>query len=294
MLLYNPDVNTEFEIRRDILIIRELFSLTQDEIAKVLGVEPRTVRRIEGGEPFELNAQSRERFYSFVFRRLEGFQKLKSSMRKETLKKGEVLLFHGSKKGIEGNVSVEKGSDFNDFGKAFYAGEAYEQSAMFVSDCPGSSIYLFSFNAKGLSFKRYGLLHDWLLLVGYHRGMLEKYKDHPLLKKTIEESERYDYLIAPIADNRMFAIIDSFSAGETTDEQCMHCLQASSLGEQYVIKSEKAAGRLKMLERFYLCKEELAKYSSFRKEDWASNQAKVRLSRIEYKGKGKYIDEILC
>lgn len=67
-------------------------------------VSVRAVRRIESLEEFELNKASKERFYSFVFGKIEGLSKLKSEIRKEALKPNEPLLFHGSKQGIEGGI----------------------------------------------------------------------------------------------------------------------------------------------------------------------------------------------
>ena len=82
-MLCNPDVSTKYEIRRDIKIVRELFNLSQEELARILSVSVRTVQRIEEGGQFELNPRSRECFYSFAFNWLENFQKLKAMMRQE-------------------------------------------------------------------------------------------------------------------------------------------------------------------------------------------------------------------
>lgn len=80
-------------------------------------VSVRAVRRIESLEEFELNKASKERFYSFVFGKIEGFNKLKSEIRKEALKPNEPLLFHGSKQGIEGGIDPKKSSAMHDFGR---------------------------------------------------------------------------------------------------------------------------------------------------------------------------------
>ncbi len=294
MILYNPYVNTEFEIARDIKMARVALGLSQEKIASAIGVSSRTIRRIEKGDSFRLSKGNRESFYSFLFSKIEGFNKLKSEIRKEELKSNEILLFHGSKSGIEGDIDPSRSSLYNDFGQGFYCGESYLQSASFICDNQEGSVYLFSLATDFLSCKSYSPSLDWLLLVGYHRGMLEQYKGHPMLKKIVEESEDYDLLIAPIADNRMFAIIDLFLQGDITDEQCIHCLSATNIGNQYVLKSKKACRKMKMLERFYLCKEEKRKLGEEKKKEGVSSEAKVKLARNAYKGKGKYIEEILC
>ena len=73
-----------------------------------------------------------------------------------------------------------------------------------------------------------------MMTIAYYRGALDKYKDHAIITRIIKDSRNCDYIIAPIADNRMFKIIDSFIQGEITDEQCKHCLAATNLGKQYV------------------------------------------------------------
>lgn len=49
-----------------------------------------------------------------------------------------------------------------------------------------------------------------MMTIAYYRGVLDEYRDHPTVKALIEKSRDCDYIIAPIADNRMFQIINSF------------------------------------------------------------------------------------
>lgn len=46
----------------------------------------------------------------------------------------------------------------------------------------------------------------------------------PRARELLVRLESADYVIAPIAGNRMFQIIDEFAAGEITDAQCEHAL----------------------------------------------------------------------
>ena len=91
----------------------------------------------------------------------------------------------------------------------------------------------------------------------------------------------------------MFRIIDSFINGEITDEQCKHCLAATNLGYQYVLLNENAVSNLRMLECCYLSNEERKYYRNLKSEDNKISENKVKLARIQYRGKGLYIDEIL-
>ena len=71
-----------------------------------------------------------------------------------------------------------------------------------------------------------------MMTIAYYRGTLGSYENHPLIRKLVNDVEGNDYIIAPIADNRMYQIINSFIEGEITDQQCMHCLASTNLGKQ--------------------------------------------------------------
>lgn len=129
-----------------------------------------------------------------------------------------------------------------------------------------------------------------------HPGMSVLYRNFLItyyMKKLVAQSRDCDYIIAPIADNRMFQIIHSFIFGEITDEQCKHCLAATNLGSQYVFLNEKAVNKVRLIERCYISENEKEYYKNRRSSDAKPGEDKVRLARIQYRGKGKYIDEIL-
>ena len=132
-----------------------------------------------------------------------------------------------------------------------------------------------------------------MLTIAYFRGQLKKYENTPIIKQLILKLKNVDYVIAPIADNRMFRIIDSFINGEITDEQCKHCLAATNLGFQYILLNNKAISQLRELECCYFSKEERKEYRKLKNEDNKISEDKVKLARIQYRGKGQYIDEIL-
>ena len=140
-------------------------------------------------------------------------------------------------------LTYKKQRHNNDFGQGFYTGESYEQAISFVSGFDHSSVYYIRFDDKNLKCKRYEVDQEWMMTIAYYRGALDENRNHPIIEKLIEQSRDCDYIIAPIADNRMFQIINSFSAGELTDEQCKHCLAATNLGMQYIFISEKAVSQ---------------------------------------------------
>ena len=203
------------------------------------------------------------------------------------------LLFHGAKSKIKGTLTANKSRDNNDFGKGFYAGENYEQSISFISSFDKPSVYFLDLNENGLTFKKFNVNQEWMMTIAYFRGALDEYKSHPKIKNLINNLNNYDYIIAPIADNRMYQIINSFIEGEITDVQCKHCLSATNLGFQYVFLSEKSLKNLKIVERCYVSSYEKEYFRNLRLADVKVGNDKVKIARMQYRGQGRYIDEIL-
>lgn len=282
----------EYNFSKDLKSIREILGVSQSEFADQIGVEQVTISRNESGKT-NPSAKILENVYTFAFAKNIKINKLKEMFWRDDLKKHEKLLFHGAKSKIDGEIDIHRGRHNNDFGQGFYAGESYEQAISFVSGFENSSVYYICFNDDDLTYKRYEVNQEWMMTIAYYRGALDEYKNHPVVKKIIEQSRACDYIIAPIADNRMFQIINSFIEGELTDEQCKHCLAATNLGMQYIFVSEKAVSQAKLIERCYISHNEREYYKNIRLEESKLGANKVKLARKQYRGKGQYIDEIL-
>ena len=282
----------EYNFEDDIKAIREIMELSQDQLADILEVERVTVSRTELNKTV---ASSRfiEKVYAYAFSNDIRINKLKEMLWSEKMKPGHKLLFHGAKSEINGRIRADIGREQNDFGQGFYAGESYDQSISYVSNYKESSVYLMDFQAKGLKCREYSVDRDWMLTVAYFRGGLNEYENHPYVRKLAKDARDSDYIIAPIADNRMFKIIDSFIGGEITEEQCKHCLAATNLGKQYVFLTEKSVSKLKIVDRCYISDNERKSYLDLRTQESKLGDDKVKLARIQYRGKGKYIDEII-
>ena len=282
----------EYNFSKDLKSIREILGVSQSEFADQIGVEQVTISRNELGKT-NPSAKILENVYTFAFAKNIKINKLKEMFWRDDLKKHEKLLFHGAKSKIDGEIDIHRGRHNNDFGQGFYAGESYEQAISFVSGFENSSVYYICFNDDDLTCKRYEVNQEWMMTIAYYRGALDEYKNHPVVKKIIEQSRACDYIIAPIADNRMFQIINSFIEGELTDEQCKHCLAATNLGMQYIFVSEKAVSQAKLIECCYISQNEREYYKNIRLEESKLGANKVKLARKQYRGKGQYIDEIL-
>lgn len=283
-------MNYNFSI--DLKSIREILGLTQSELAKQIGVEQITISRNELGKN-NPSVEIMESVYSYAFDKKVKINKLKEMLWRDELGINEKLLFHGAKSEIVGEIDISYGRQNNDFGQGFYTGESYEQALSFVSGFDNSSVYYLSFDEKDLKCKKYEVNQEWMMTIAYYRERLDEYKNSSIIKELVKKSRDCDYIIAPIADNRMFQIINSFIAGELTDEQCKHCLAATNLGMQYVFISEKAVSQIKIVERCYISGNEREYYRNIRFEDSKLGDDKVKLAKKQYRGKGLYIDEIL-
>lgn len=283
----------EYHVHQDIENIIEILDMSQEEFASDIGVSRVTVSNWCSGKT-AISKSNTNLIYEYAFEKGIRLNKIKEQLyREDMIKAGECLLFHGAKTVIEGKLSLDHNKRINDFGNGFYAGESLEQSAMFVSTYPESSLYMLKFKGTGLKKREFHVDRDWMLMVAYFRGRLKEYENSKIIKRLIKANEGIDYIIAPIADNRMFEIIDSFIDGEITDIQCQHCLSATNLGRQYVFVSEKALKKVTLLERCFLADLEKNYYLTSRQESFKMNQDKVKLARKQYRNQGEYIEDIL-
>ena len=282
----------EFRVYEDIEVILTLLDMTIQEFANELGVSYSTVSRWkERGET--VSPANLEKIYEYAFKKRIRLNKIKEQLFREECLEDHALLFHGAKTDISGRISVERSRKNNDFGQGFYCGESLEQSAMFVSNYPRASLYMLDFDKTGMQELRLGVEQDWMLMIASFRGKLTAYENHPIIQRILNRLNGIDYVVAPIADNRMFQIIDSFIEGEITDVQCRHCLSATNLGNQYVFLTQRAADRIQILRKCYLASVEKEAYISIRSEDAEVSNDKVKIARKQYRGQGKYIEDIL-
>ena len=281
-----------FDLSTDIELITDLCKITLKEFAEEIGVDVSTIHRWRSSQT-QISATNLSAVYDFAFRKKIRINKIKEQLCKEECEEDSIILFHGAKTNIEGSIDLEKSKSRNDFGKGFYCGESLEQSAMFVSGYNDSSLYIAKFNKKGLESGEFSVNRDWMLAIAFFRGKLDNYSKHPIISSIISKINSADYIIAPIADNRMFEIIDSFIEGEITDIQCQHCLSATNLGKQYVLKTEKALKKFEILHHCYLCKKEKEFYLSAKQDEAKIGTDKVKVAKKQYRGQGLYIEEIL-
>ena len=281
----------DYKVGSDLSLTRFLLNISQEELAREISIERITLLRIENNET-NPSLKTLDQIYSYIYEKGININQIKADFFDEEMITGTLLL-HGSKSEIQGDISPFVGRKSSDFGQAFYAGESVEQTTSFVTNFENSCLYILEFNEKGLKRYDFDVNQEWMLAVAYFRGTLEKYKNHPKIQNIVNIVKSADYVVAPIADNRMFRIIDQFIEGLITDEQCQHCLAATHLGKQYAFLTTKATSQIKILDRCFISSKERKEKRKIKEHDGELSENKVKEAMRSFRNKGKYIEDIL-
>lgn len=289
-ICYNLFMKT-FGVKKDIKTIRQLFKLTQTQFAKEIGLSRSNIARYESEEIFPHNT-ALEKIYSFPYKHDFHLNKAKEMLFLDNAK-DNILLFHGAKYEIKGGIDYQHLNGKKDLGAGFYLGESFDSSASWICEYQTGSIYSFYFkNVNSLNCMTFKVDRTWMYAILYFRGMFEEYVPNKEVLDIIEQINKADYIVAPIADNQMYDTLTAFSLKEITDEQCLHALSANNLGKQIVIKTQKAVDNLILIERMYLCEKEKEYYRNNKSVVSNEGRSKASLSIEQYRRKGKFIDEI--
>lgn len=280
-------IKLNYDIKEDMSSFLYAEKMDTTNLSEVTGISRITLEEILNGK-FPTNEAVYEKFYSYLYLKKYRLNKTKEEFLKES---GSNILFHGSKRGLE-TISLNGSRKNCDFGNGFYLGETYSQALSFIYEKDNSSVYSFSYNPKGLNFKRLECNLEWMLIICYYRDSLVQYKNHPLIQKFLHKLDGVDVIVAPIADNRMFYIMTEFMDGNISADVALHSLSASSLGFQYVFRSEKALQALTPIEKYYISLPERENCKAIFRERALEIDTKLKLAKREYQG-GSYVEDIL-
>lgn len=276
--------------------IRLQMNMNQTEFAQQLNVTFATVNRWENGRAlpnklaqskmYDLCKEHKVSVYDMVI------DKIHLASENIQHEKGRVLLYHGSKSGIEGLIEPKSRKQC-DFGAGFYMGTEPSQVLTLICDYEKSKFYIVSINADELSVLDVPANLDWAMLVAYHRGRMEKIKGTPFYNKYHHMAENKDLIIGSIANDRMFYVIDNFFIGNITDVALINSLSALELGKQYVAVSRKGCDAVRIecevpisyLERLFI--KEVAQENRAKGVSLANDICK------NYRREGMFFDEML-
>ena len=279
-------INCEYRIKEDIGFIIEAEGINKLELSESTGISRSTLDSIE--KRGSASNEVCEKLYSYIYKRNYRLNSVKEELIKE---KYENVLFHGSKYDLS-EVTVSGSRDNCDFGKGFYLGQTYSQALSFVSEYDKSSVYSFKYSFDGLKTVEFDCSLDWMLAICFFRGTIKPYAESRMVQRIAKKIDEADIVVAPIADNKMFYIMSQFAEGEINADAALHSLSASSLGLQYIIKTERALKNFIPIEKYYLSVPEREDCRKALIERGYAIDTKLKLAKREFKD-GLYIEELL-
>lgn len=276
--------------------IRDYLNLSQAELAKRLNVTFATVNRWENGRAvpnkiaqstlYEICKDNAVPVYDITLNRIA------NAANSIVLPNNRIILFHGSKSGIDGKIEPKSRSQC-DFGKGFYMGTDPSQALTLICDYDKSKFYIVSVDLSDLNTIEVPADIEWAMLVAYHRGRMEKIKGTALYEKYRKMADNKDLVIGSIANDRMFYVIDNFFIGNVTDAALVGSLSALQLGKQYVAVTQKGCDAVRIEAEVEISHLERL----FMKEVAEANRAKgISLANDickNYRREGLFFDEIL-
>ena len=204
-----------------------------------------------------------------------------------------VTLYHGSELGIRGAIRPDMGSRRCDFGQGFYLGTDRDQTSMLA--CSGRSPHFYEFELELEDLRSYEFEpdFDWALMVAHSRGYVPSRHDSQVGDYLRGLAGDVDFLVGPIADDRLFQTLGRFFEGEITDTALVACLNVMRLGTQYVLRTQTACDRLRMVSDDVPTQAEASRYASLANRMRASAGTATRLAQRQHRNDGRYFDEAL-
>ena len=276
--------------------IRSHMNMNQTEFAELLNVTFATVNRWENCRALP-NKLAQDKIHDLckeydvpVYDMI--LEKIAAASGSVELDKGRVLLYHGSKSGIEGDIAPKSRKQC-DFGKGFYMGTEPSQALTLICDYESAKFYIVSISVDNLAVLDVPADLEWAMIVAYHRGRMEKIKGTPFYSKYQEMAKDKDLIIGSIANDRMFFVIDNFFIGNITDAALINCLSALELGKQYVVVTRKGCDAVRIEKEIPISYLE----KLFMKEVSEANRVKGSSLANDicrnYRREGLFFDEIL-
>lgn len=271
--------------------IRTAANMNQEQFASSLGTTPLSINRWENGKTLP-NRMAQTQLYNFCKERSIDVAKLIVDTKAYADTDNKLILYHGSKKGITGDVAPISREEC-DFGRGFYMGTSTLQPLTLICNEDKPKFYAVELDLTELKVLTVDIGMDWAMLIAYHRKEMESAKGTAVYEKYAHMADGYDVIIGYIANDRMYTELFRFFNKTLTDVALIHCLSALDLGKQYVAISEKACRQIKILKEEPLSPLELALLKDMSAERRKEGVALAEEIEVKYRRKGKFFDEIL-
>lgn len=210
------------------------------------------------------------------------------------------IIYHGSQSVIERPL-FGKGKLHNDYGLGFYCTEilelAKEWAVDYKRDGYANQYILDDTNLRILYLNKepYCTLH-WLALLLENRkfdvssGLSKSAKEY-ILNEFLIDTSVYDVIIGYRADDSYFSFAQDFISGAISYRQLNNAMHLGNLGEQVVLKTQKAFDALTFEKADYVMADEW--YVKKAARDTAAREAYFSVERSSHKKGDLYITQIL-
>ena len=187
------------------------------------------------------------------------------------------ILYHGTGATFE-NPDLDNSREDVDFGVGFYTTQNKEMAKKWASSKRKSTINTYSFNRIG-DLKIYTFKLDF---VTNNRLGIDSQKKY----------DKYDILIGPTAENKVFDTVNEYIKGTYTKKEAIQYINVAGFDQQIVFKTEKAIQSLKFIKRELLEPDEKAFIKLQVNKDRKStldklDRLKKRNSKKSYKNEGE-------
>ena len=212
-----------------------------------------------------------------------------------------MILYHGSKSGIIGEISPFGGREACDFGRGFYMGDKPEQPKGLIAGWKTNRFYELECSFEGLNVLEFADDYtgkmDWTLYIGYNRGQIDQEKYPVLADRFQKYNDTYDVVIGLIANDKMYRVLDDFFSYNICDKALLEALSRVKLGKQYVAKTKRACGQnhIKVISARPLSDREVKEAKAQELNRGMQTEGIVEQLKTKYRRAAdvKYFDEIL-
>jgi hypothetical protein len=206
----------------------------------------------------------------------------------------DIILYHGSRGGIEGDIMPISRSRC-DFGSGFYMGTNSEQTKGLIIRDVSPIFYTLKLHLSEIPENRILKLndYDWIYTVLAHRKRIEEFNNTSLAKEWIQKLENCDIVYGPIADDRMNEAMKAFSEYSLTDAGLLQCLSYVNYGVQFVAKTPFACSKIEILDEQPLYEQDIISATKYSEDKRKEGMNILKTIRIQYRNQGLYLDQII-
>jgi len=276
--------------------IRNHAGLSQQELADRLGVTFATINRWENAKAVP-NKMAQTRLYDFC-KEMDIpvsdilIQKIWDEAKRLQISNDRILLFHGSKSGIVGQIAPIS-RDKCDFGAGFYMGTEPMQPLTLICDYEKAKFYIVSIAMGGLRDLDIPADLEWAMVVAYNRGKMDSIKGTAMYEKYRMLCENKDIMIGSIANDRMFYVLDNFFQGNITDLALVKSLSVLQLGRQYVAVTQKGCDAVRIEKEIHLSYFEKRFFRDVSEANRVKGVSMADNICKNYRREGLFFDEII-